>query len=48
MIARLEGEAVLKAMIARVKTLELTGEPTRALNNNLRALRTLPLRVTAA
>ncbi len=39
MIARLEGEAVLKAMIARVKTLELTGEPTRALNNNLRALK---------
>ena len=48
MIARLEGEAVLKAMIARVKTLELTGEPTRALNNNLRALKTLPLAVTAA
>lgn len=48
MIARLEGEAVLKAMIARVKTLELVGPPTRALNNNLRALKTLPLAVTAA
>ena len=48
MIARLEGEAVLKAMAARVGTLALTGEPTRRLNNNLRSLATLPLAVTAA
>ncbi|MCZ0733824.1 cytochrome P450 [Phreatobacter sp. AB_2022a] len=48
MIARLEGEAVLKAMAARVGTLTLTGEPTRRLNNNLRSLATLPLAVTPA
>ena len=48
MIARLEGEAVLKAMVAQVKTLALAGSPTRTLNNNLRSLKTLPLVVTAA
>jgi cytochrome P450 len=48
MIARLEGEAVLKAMVARVKSLELAGAPTRTLNNNLRSLKTLPLAVTPA
>lgn len=48
MIARLEGEAVLKALAARVGTLTLAGEPTRRLNNNLRSLATLPLTVTPA
>ncbi|QCI67826.1 cytochrome P450 [Phreatobacter stygius] len=48
MIARLEGEAVLKAMAARVGELTLAGAPTRGLNNNLRSLKTLPLRVKAA
>lgn len=48
MIARLEGEAVLKALIPRVASIELTGEPTRTLNNNLRSLATLPLSMTAA
>jgi len=48
MIARLEGEAVLKAMLMHVKTLELTGQPTRKLNNNLRSLSSLPLEVTCA
>ena len=48
MIARLEGEAVLKALIPRVESIELVGEPVRALNNNLRSLATLPLRVVAA
>lgn len=47
MIARLEGEAVLKAMLARVGSLSLEGAPTRTLNNNLRSLKTLPLAVTA-
>ncbi len=48
MVARMEGEAVLKAVAARVASLELAGEPTRALNNNLRSLKSLPLRVMAA
>lgn len=48
MIARLEGEAVLKAMLKHVGTLELAGPSTRRLNNNLRSMATLPLRVTAA
>lgn len=48
MIARLEGEVLLKALVSRVSALELTGEPTRALNNNLRSLATLPLAVKAA
>lgn len=48
MVARMEGEAVLKAVASRAASLELRGEPTRALNNNLRSLKTLPLRVTAA
>lgn len=43
-IARLEGEVVLKALAARVETLELTEEPTRKLNNNLRSFASLPLR----
>lgn len=47
MVARLEGEAVLKALAKRATTLTLAGEPTRALNNNLRSLQTLPLEVTA-
>ena len=48
MIARLEGEAVLTAAARLIDTLELDGEPTRRLNNNLRSLKTLPLRVSAA
>ncbi len=48
MVARLEGEAVLKAVAARVGTLELAGDPKRALNNNLRSLKTLPLKVMPA
>lgn len=44
-IARLEGEVVLQALARRVKRIEVTGEPTRRLNNTLRALGTLPLRL---
>ena len=47
MIARLEGEAVLKAAASRLSELTLDGVPTRKLNNNLRSLKTLPLRVKA-
>lgn len=47
-IARLEGEVVLSALARRVKRIELRGEPTRRLNNTLRALETLPLRLIPA
>jgi cytochrome P450 len=48
MIARLEGEAVLKAAASGLSELALDGVPTRKLNNNLRSLKTLPLRVKPA
>ena len=44
-VARLEGEVMLKALAARVETLELVGQPERRLNNNLRSFGKLPLRV---
>jgi 4-methoxybenzoate monooxygenase (O-demethylating) len=48
MIARLEGEAVLKAVANNLDSLEVAAPPERRLNNNLRSLKKLPLRVTAA
>ena len=47
-IARLESEALFGALAKRGVSLEMTGEPTRRLNNTLRGLETLPLRVIAA
>jgi cytochrome P450 len=47
-IARLEAEALFAALSKRVAQFEMTGEPTRRLNNTLRGLDTLPLRVIAA
>ncbi|QDL90528.1 cytochrome P450 [Paroceanicella profunda] len=44
MIARLEGEAVLKAVAGRVGRITPEGAPVRKLNNNLRSLKSLPLR----
>jgi cytochrome P450 len=45
MIARLEGEAVIKALVARVSHIELDGSPIRRLNNCLRSFESVPLRV---
>ena len=45
MVARLEGEVVLTALAERVKRIEVAGPHTRRLNNTLRALDTLPLRL---
>jgi cytochrome P450 len=45
MIAKLEAEALLKALAERVGRIQLDGEPTRELNNNLRSLATLPIAV---
>jgi len=47
MIARLEGECVLNALVKRVSRLSLEGSPVRKLNNALRGLKSLPLRLQA-
>lgn len=47
-IARLEGEVVLNALARRVWRIEVTGPHTRRLNNTLRAIDTLPLRLIPA
>jgi cytochrome P450 len=48
MMARLEGEIVLRALAARVGRIELAGPPVRQLNNTLRGLDSLPLVVHPA
>jgi cytochrome P450 len=47
-VARLEAEAVLTALAARVVRIEPAGEPRRHHNNTLRAFASLPLRFTRA
>ena len=47
-VARLESEAIFGALARRVVAFEMTGEPTRRLNNTLRGFDTLPLRIVAA
>lgn len=44
-VARLEAEAVLSALVRRVRTIEPAGEPRRQLNNTMRMWGTLPVRV---
>lgn len=45
LIARLEAEVVLGALLKRVERIELAGVPTRRLNNTLRGFTSLPLSV---
>jgi len=47
LLARMEGQLMLAALAAKVKTIELTAEPKRGFNNTLRSLATLPVRMTA-
>jgi cytochrome P450 len=47
MLARLEGECFLGALARNVAGIELAGEPVQQLNNTLRGLDSLPLRLTA-
>lgn len=47
-LARLEGAAVLSALVARVATIELAGAPVRKRNNLIRSFGSLPVRVTPA
>jgi hypothetical protein len=44
-VARLESEAIFGALAKRVAAFELTGKPELRLNNTLRGLDTLPLRI---
>jgi 4-methoxybenzoate monooxygenase (O-demethylating) len=48
MLARLEAEVLLAALACRVASIELDGEPERKLNNTLRGLARLPVRVRPA
>jgi cytochrome P450 len=47
-IARMEGEIVLRTLAERVKRIELSGSHQRHLNNSLRAMRHLPLEIIPA
>ncbi len=46
MVARMEGELLLKALAGRVKTFTLAGEPVHRLNNSLRGLASLPVSIS--
>ncbi|HEX2383504.1 MAG TPA: cytochrome P450 [Acidimicrobiales bacterium] len=45
-LARLEGAAVLSALVERIGTIELDGTPVRKRNNLIRSFRSLPVTVT--
>ena len=47
-IARMEGELLLRALARRVRRIELVGAPRQRPNNTLRTLAALPLRLVAA
>jgi len=47
-IAQMEGEIILRKLAERVDSLKPAGPTTRRLNNTLRTLETLPLRLTPA
>ncbi len=47
MLARLETEMILTALLKRFSEIALAGEPVRKLNNTLRQLGRLPIRLTA-
>lgn len=46
MIARLEAEVILKALVKRVDRLELTGAPKPKLNNTLRGWASIPVEIS--
>jgi cytochrome P450 len=45
-VARLEVHAVLKALAARLRRIEVTGDPVRALTHITRGFRSPPVRVS--
>jgi 4-methoxybenzoate monooxygenase (O-demethylating) len=48
MVARIESEVLLEALIPRIRSIRLTGAPERRLNNTLHALASLPVEVDPA
>ena len=44
-VARLEGELVLTALARKVERIEIVGQPERLLNNTLRGLKSLSVRI---
>jgi cytochrome P450 len=46
-LAKLELAALLRALLAQVKTIEIVGAPTRIANNTLQGIASLPVRLTA-
>lgn len=48
MVARLEAELVLKAMLPRIQSISLAGPPERRLNNTLHAIAKLPVTIVPA
>lgn len=48
MVARLEGELIGNALVERVRSIRLTGEPVRRLNNTLHAIDSVPVEVEPA
>ena len=48
MVARMEADVVMTAMLKRIKSIQIVGEPVRHLNNTLRSLSSLPVRVIPA
>jgi 4-methoxybenzoate monooxygenase (O-demethylating) len=48
MIARMEGESILSAVARRISRIELAGQPQHRLNNTLRSLSSLPVRLSPA
>lgn len=48
MVARMEAEAVLSALVGRVAEFRMTGAPERRLNNTLHALGSLPIELVPA
>jgi 4-methoxybenzoate monooxygenase (O-demethylating) len=48
MVARLEAEIVLNALIPRAKVIHLTEKPKRRLNNTLHAIAHLPVEIEPA
>jgi cytochrome P450 len=45
MVARQEAELVLNALLTRARSIRLTGQVTRRLNNTLHAIESLPVEV---
>lgn len=45
LLARLEGEVVLQALVRHCEGIEISGEPLRSYNNTLRGLASLPMRL---